>query len=324
MVLSLLIIILTLFMSAFFSGSETAVISCSRVRIRSMARAGSFRAGILEKWFESPEFFVSIVLVGTNLANVACTAEATALAVELFGNSGPLIAVIVMTPLILIFGEVIPKVVFLHYADNVSIHVAPFLRGFSYILFPLVKPISLMGGLFSRLAGESEESTGVISSREELLGLYMKGGEESDITRREQEIINKVFRFGVTRVKDLMLPMEKVVSFTYDTPVSEVIETANRYPYSRYPLVSPDRSRVVGVISLFDLLNVDSGEKLTSLMHRPFYAHEEELAERVLVRMKGEPLHFAIVVGEGGVQKGILTLENIIESIVGDIASEYE
>ncbi|MBD3178827.1 MAG: DUF21 domain-containing protein [Candidatus Latescibacteria bacterium] len=311
-------------MSAFFSGSETAVVSCSRVRVRSMARSGSFRASILEDWFGSPEFFFSIVLVGNNLANIACTAEATAVAVGLFGKSGPLVAVLVMTPLLLIFGEVIPKVVFLYYADNVSLQVAPFLKGFSYLLFPLVKPVSLLGGLFSRFSGRSEEAAGIITSREELLGLYMKGGDQSDIVRREQEIINKVFRFGVTRVNDLMLPMERVITFSYDTPLSQVIETAGRYPYSRYPLVSPDSGRVVGVISLFDLLNVDSGEKLTSLMHKPFYAREDELAERVLVRMKSEPLHFAIVVGEGGVQKGILTLENIIESIVGDIASEYE
>ncbi|MFO7915060.1 MAG: CNNM domain-containing protein [Candidatus Krumholzibacteriales bacterium] len=324
MVLSFLIIIIGLIMSGFFAGSETAVIACSRLRVKSEARSGSIRAGILEEWFNSPEFFFSIVLVGNSLANIACTAQATALAVRLFGNSGTLVAVIVMTPVILIFGEIIPKAVFLHYADNVSFNVAPVLKFFSYILFPLVKPVAMLGGLFSRISGQSEEAAGVISSREELLGLYMKGGEESDIARREQEIINKVFRFGVTRARDLMLPMHEVVSFSYDTPVSEVIETANRYPYSRYPLVSPESGRVVGVISLFDLLNVESGEKLTSLMHKPFYAGEDELAERVLVRIKSEPLHFAIVVGEEGVQKGILTLENIIESIVGDIASEYE
>ena len=324
MLLSLMIIIVTLIMSAFFAGSETAVISCSRLRVKSAARGGSLRARILEDWFNSPEFFFSIVLVGNNLVNIACTAEATALAVRLFGNSGPLVAIVVMTPVILIFGEIIPKAVFLHYSDKISFNVAPVLKFLSIILFPLVKPIAMLGGMFSRISGKSEEASGIITSREELLGLYMRGGEESDIARREQEIINKVFRFGVTRVRDLMLPMDDVITFSYDTQVSEVIETANRYPYSRYPLVSPESGRVVGVISLFDLLNVDSGEKLTSLMHRPFHAREDELAERVLVRMKGEALHFAIVVDEDGVQKGILTLENIIESIVGDIASEYE
>jgi CBS domain containing-hemolysin-like protein len=300
------------------------VIACSRLRVRSEARSGSVRAGILEGWFNAPEFFFSIVLVGTNLANIACTAEATAVAINLFGSSGPLISVAVMTPLLLVFGEVIPKAVFMHYADHLSMNTAPVLKAFSYILFPLVKPASILGELFARMAGRSGEASGVITSREELLNLYMTGGGESEIARKEHEIINKVFRFGVTRVRDLMLPMKQVVSIPYDTPVSAAIETANRYPYSRFPLVSPDSGRVAGVVSVFDLLNVDSGEKLTSLMHKPFYAREDELAERVLLRMKSEPLHFAIVIGRGGVQKGILTLENIIESIVGDIASEYE
>ncbi len=326
MISSVMIIVFAIIMSAFFSGSETAIVSCSRVRVRSRAEQGSFPARILENLMISPEFFFSIVLVGTNLAVIGCTAEATALAVSLFGTArGPLIATAVVTPSLLILGEVIPKAAFLYHSDRISILVAPVLKVVSYILWPLVKPSALLAGVLSRLAGGSQGEADFISTREELIYLY-RGDKKFDgmTARRELSIIDGVFKFGVVKASDLMLPMEEVITFPYNAPISKVIEAANKYPYSNYPLVSPESGMVVGVISLFDLLGVDSGEKLTSLMHKPFLAGEEELAERLLVRMKGEPLHLAIVVDRSGNPKGILTLENIIESIVGDIASEYE
>lgn len=326
MIVSVVIIVITVLMSAFFSGSETAIVSCSRVKVRSQAKAGSFGARVLENLLESPEFFFSIVLVGTNLAIIACTAEATSLAIKFFGNAkGPFIATAVMTPLLLIFGEVVPKSAFLYHSDRVSIFVAPILRAISYILWPLIKPMAFLAEALSRLTGKNEFEADFITTREELIYLYRGGREEEDIiAERELRIIDSVFRFGVVKASDLMLPISEVVTFPYNASISQVVDAANKYPFSNYPLVSPDSGMVVGVISLFDLLGMDSGEKLTSLMHKPFLAREDELAEHLIVRMKGEPLHLAIVVDPKGNPKGIVTLENIIENIVGDIASEYE
>ncbi len=324
MLFSVSVIIVTIIMSAFFSGSETAVVSCSRVKVRNKAKEGSFRARVLENFLASPQFFFSIVLVGTNLAVIICTAEATSVAIRLFGKNGPVIATIVMTPLLLVLGEVIPKVSFLYHSDRISLFVAPILKIFSYILWPLVVPASLLAEIPAKISGRSGEKANLILTREELIYLYSGTKDKGKITQREQKIINGVFHFGVVKAADLMLPISEVISFPYTTSISEVVEAANKYPYSRYPLVSPDSGNVIGIISLFDLLGVESGEKLTSLMHKPFYAAEDELAESLFVRMKNEALHFAIVVDKEGNSKGILTLENIIENIVGDIASEYE
>jgi Mg2+/Co2+ transporter CorB len=311
-------------MSAFFSGSETAVVSCSRVKLKSKAKEGSLSARLLENLLASPKFLFSVVLVGTNLAIVFCTAEATAIAVRLFGNNGVVIATIVMTPILLVFGEVIPKASFLYHSDRLSTFVAPILKAFSYILWPLVMPVALLAGIPAKIAGGSRETLDSISTREELIYLYSGNKGKGVVTQREQKIIDGVFHFGVVRAADLMLPIDEVISFPYTSPISEVVKAANKYPYSRYPLISPDSGKVVGIISLFDLLGVESGEKLTSLMQKPFYALEDEFAEALFVRMKNESLHFAIVVDKEGRPKGILTLENIIENIVGDIASEYE
>jgi len=321
---SVSIIVVTIFMSAFFSGSETAVVSCNRLKVRNKAREGSFRARILEDLLATPHFLLSIVLVGNNLAIIACTAEATALAIRLFGNKGPLVATIVITPVLLILGEVVPKASFLYHSDRTSIFVAPILKVFSYILWPFVKPAALLTAIPSKIAGKSGRKENFMSTREELIYLYSGIRDKGIIKEREKKIIDSVFHFGVVKAADLMLPVSEVISFPYTSSISEVIEAANKYPYSRYPLVSPKSGNVVGVISLFDLLGIESGEKLTSLMHKPFFAAEDELAEDLLVRMKSEPLHFAIVISDMGRFKGILTLENIIESIVGDIASEHE
>ena len=320
---SLGLILLTMLLSAFFSGSETAIVSCSKVKLHRRARHGSWRARLLEKLLSTPEHFFSIVLVGTNLAVISCTAIATGLAVRQFGDSGALVATVIMTPLLLIFGDVIPKSAFLYHADQVSIKVAPVLRVMSIIFLPLVLPATLFARIISRLTGAGEGKIDMLGSREDLIFLYRRGKVEGDLEKREKRMIDGVFSFGTRRARELMIPMENVVSFPVNASVDEVIEETNRHTYSRFPLVSPNDGSIVGIISLFDLLGLDGGERLATVMHKPLKVSEDESAERLLIRMKDEPLHFAVVTS-GEKAMGIITLENILESIVGDISNEYE
>ena len=320
---SLALILLTMLLAGFFAGSETAIVSCSKVRLHTRARQGSWRARLLEKLLRTPEYFFSIVLVGTNLAVISCTAIATGLAVRLAGDSGALVATVVMTPILLIFEEVIPKSAFLYHADQVSIKIAPVLRVMSIILLPLVLPATLLARMISRLTGAGEGKLDMLGAREDLIFLYRRGKVEGALEEREKRMIDGVFSFGARRVRELMIPMEGVVSFPVNASVDEVIEEANRHTYSRFPLVSPNDESIVGIISLFDLLGLDGGERLATVMHKPLMVSEDESAERLLIRMKDEPLHFAVVTS-GEKAKGIITLENILESIVGDISNEYE
>jgi putative hemolysin len=320
---SLILILLMMLLAAFFAGSETAIVSCSKVRLHSRAKHGSWRAKLLERLMRTPEYFFSIVLVGTNLSVIGCTAIATGLAVRLFGDSGGLVATGVMTPVLLIFGEVIPKSAFLYHADQVSIKIAPVLRVMSIILFPLVLPATFLAKTVSRLTGSREGKLDILGSREELIYLYRRGKIEGDIEAREQRMIDGVFTFGTRKARDLMIPMDCVIAFPVDASVDEVIEEANKHTYSRFPLVSPDDGSIVGIISLFDLLGLDGGERLATVMHKPLMVSEDESAQHLLIRMKDEPLHF-VVVTSGEKATGIITLENILESIVGDISNEYE
>jgi putative hemolysin len=318
------LVLVTLVFAAFFAGSETAIVSCSKVRLRHRAEQGSWRARVLERMLASSEYFFSVVLVGTNISVIVCTASATALAVSVFGSSGAVIATVVMTPLLLILGEVIPKSAFLYHADRVSLISAPLLRFMSFLLWPLVWPATLLARSLLRLSGARGSRYSLISSREELIYLYRRGKKEGATERRERLIIDRIFRFRTIHARDLMVPRERVVSFPVTASVGDVIDEANKHTFSRFPITSPDGERIVGVISLFDLLGLDGGEPLDSFMQEPFLAGEGDSAETLLLTMKGISIHLAVVVGAAGEFLGIVTLENVIESVVGDIANEYE
>lgn len=321
---ALLIIVATVLLTGFFAGSETAVVSCSKVRLKHKAERGIRRARILEKLLDNPELFFSVVLVGTNIAVIVCTAAATALSVNLFGERGVAAATIIMTPILLIAGEVVPKSAFLYHADRVSLLAAPLLRFFLYLLYPIVAPAMLFTRFLLFITGSREKRFNLLNSREELIYLYRRGKEEGATERRERLIIDRVFAFGKVSAKELMIPIEQVVGIPDSASIEQVVEEANKHTYSRYPVMSEEGGRVVGIVSMFDLLGLDGGEKLIDVMHEPLFAAEDEPAVKLLVRMKNEALHMAVIVGGQGETTGILTLENILENIVGDIENEYD
>jgi putative hemolysin len=317
------VIVATIILGAFFSGTETAVVAASRVRLKARARRGRWRARILEGMIEKPELFFSTVLVGTNLSIIICTAAATSLAVTFYGDSGATVATVVMTPLLLILCEVIPKSAFLYHADRISILMAPVLKFFYCILWLIIMPVTLFTRVLLRFTNSSEERFKLISTREELIYLYGMGREESTV-KRERLIMNRVLRFGNKIVGDLMVPLDEVVSFSSRATVEEAVDVANRHPFSRYPIATSVYDNVTGIVSLFGLLGLDGGEELSSVAHKPIYTSKEARAEELLVRLKDAALHMAVVVDRNNRALGIITLEDILEDLVGDISSEFE
>ncbi len=319
--IELVVILVTILLSAFFSGTETAVIAASKVRIKARAKRGGWRAGILEGMIEKPELFLSVVLVGNNISIIVCTAVATSLAVSLFGDSGVTLSTIIMTPVLLIAGEVIPKAAFLYHADRVSILTAPVLRFFYYLLWVIVIPVKYLSRVLLRLTHLSGERFNLISTREELIYLYGRG-REKDAVKREHLILNRVLRFGNKVVGDLMVPVSRVVSFSSSATVEEAVEVANRHTYSRYPIFSSPRN-ITGIVSLFDLLGLDGGEELSSVAHQPVYVSRDTPAEELLVKLKDAAMHMSVVVDRHNRALGIITLEDVLEDLMGDISSEF-
>jgi len=317
------VIFLTMILAAFFSGSETAVVSCSKVRIRHRSKAGSRAARIVEWFLEKPEKFFSTVLVGTNVSVIVCTASATALAVYFLGSSGPVVATAVMTVVILVFSEVIPKSLFLHYADRIALLAAPGLKFFYYLLWPVVFPSMILVRAVLRLTGSEGRGYSLLSSREEIIYLYT-AGKNIPVEQTESMIMDRILRFKKLNLRDIVIPFDRVVSFPVNMIVEDAIKEANKYSYYRFPVVSPDGEKVLGIISLFDLLGLDGAERLSRVMHPPLFARVDESVEKLLVRMKRESMHMAVIKDEEDRVIGIVTLENILESVVGNIYSEHE
>ncbi|MBN1886173.1 MAG: DUF21 domain-containing protein [Candidatus Krumholzibacteriota bacterium] len=317
------IVVVSLMAAGFFAGAESAVVSCNKVKLHHRAARGNRRARAVERLLSSSESFFSIVLVGTNIAVVVCTATATALTVRWFGESGAAVATAVMTPLILVFGEVIPKAAFIYQADRVSLLVGPLLRVFQFVLWPIAFPATLLVRALLRLTGAGDDRRDLLASREELVYLYSRGKRDGVVERRERMLIDRVFHFRRVLTGELLVPREKVISFAATATVGETIEDARRHTYSRFPILSPDH-RVVGVISLFDLLGLDGGERLGDVMHDPVFVDVDAPAERLLVQMKESAIHLAVVTGSDGNWLGIVTLEDVLEHIIGDIANEYD
>jgi len=276
---------------------------------------------MVERLLASPEQFFSIVLVGTNLAIIICTVTATALAIENFGQAGVLIATLVMTPLLLILGEVVPKAVYLYHADRIAMFVAPLLKIMFYILWPIVMPVTWLAKLLTRSSDEEERKLNIISTREELIFLYNRGRDDDSRKKLETGMIDRMFKFRVVRVRDLMVPMVDVVSFSAESSIDEIVAEVGNHSWSRFPIVSPEDGKVAGIISTFDLLGLDGGETLSSVMHKPFVSQQDEYAERLLIKLKEDPLHLAVVEDNDGRPLGIVTLEDVLENIVGDIAT---
>jgi len=317
------ILLFTLLSSAFFSGSESAIVACDKVKLHHRAARGSRRARAVEKLLESNEAFFSVVLVGTNISVVVCTAVATAIAVALVGDSGAVLATVIMTPVLLVIGEVIPKAAFIYQADRVSLFVGPILRACLVLLWPLAYPATLLAKLLMRVAGAGGKRRGLLDSREELVYLFSRGDRDGVVERRERLLVDRVFDFRRVVTGELLVPRERVVSFDATATVGEVIEEARRHTYSRFPILGADGD-VAGVISLFDLLGLDGGVSLGSVMHDPVFVEADAPAERLLVQMKESAIHLAVVTAPEGEWLGIVTLEDVLEHIIGDIANEYD
>ncbi len=316
-IVSIWVILGGIFLAAFAAGSETAVVSCSKVRLAALARGGSWRARSLENLLAKPERFFSVVLVATNVAVIFSTVAATDLSVHFFQERGAAVATAVMVPVLLIFGEVIPKSLFLYHADRVAVAVAPGLRLLEIVLWPLVAPASALVRALLGAGKMGSSKFNILSSREELIYMYSIGKRKAEMEEREHLIINRVFRFGEVKVRELLLPMDNVVHCSENESVNDVIARIEKYPYSRFPVVSSDGKKIVGVITIIDLLGLDGGEKVSSVMRKPLFALASDSAEKLLIQMKDEATHMAVVIGDRGQTLGIVTLEDILESIVG-------
>ncbi len=329
---SLMGILVLLVLSAFFSGSETALTAASRPRMHQLERNGLERAGQVNRLFAHRERMIGAILFGNNLVNILASALATSLLISMFGDAGVVYATAAMTFLVLIFGEVMPKSYAFQHADRIALAVAPLMRVIVTLLAPITHTIHIVIrgvlGLFGvRLASGDE----MAAAEEALRGaIELHRGADPEI-RHERDMLRSIMDLSEVDVGEVMHHRQDIFMIDADLPAGEIVDRVLESPYTRIPLYRGEMDNIIGVLHAKELLRSVHGHpahpgelSIDDISSRPWFIPESTSLLDQLHAFRSRREHFALVVDEYGSLLGVVTLEDILEEIVGEISDEHD
>ncbi len=306
------------------SGCETAFFAADRLRLRHLAATGSARASHALELSSNPEHFLSTLLVSYNLAEVGCTAVCTALATRWFGDSATTVVTLVLVPVWLVFNQIIPKGLFLYYATPAAVVFAEGVRVVSSLLYPIVKPLTLLTDALTRFL-PADPSTRLLNvSTEELLFHIGDSRSAGLIAPETTALIDRAIELKQLAVRDVVKPIDQVVMLDVDAPVGSYADVIAREGFSRYPVYRGDRSNVIGLLSVHEYVTSTDREALRANLRPPYVVAQSAALSDVLVQMREGGRHMAIVREGTGEVVGITTLDDILRRLVGAIADEFD
>jgi CBS domain containing-hemolysin-like protein len=324
-VLYTLTFLLFLASEAFFSGSEIALIAANPQRLRKSSKVSPARIRMTLDLLKNRERILATTLCGTNLSVVTNSILITSFLLSQLDDRGELFAVMLLTPLLLIFGEIIPKTLFQQHADSIALKVAYPIWLASYVFYPLVYFITKVTQYLFRLFGAKGSHGIPFVTREELRLIFKMSRKGSDLTPEEVTMIDRLFDFAHKTVKEAMVPLVEVVAVEDTATVKEVLELIDVKGHSRFPVYHERIDNIIGVINSFDLLDSSLSQgSLTSFIRTVPYVPEVKPVDDLLIEMQKQRKHLSIVVDEYGGSVGIITIEDILEEIVGEIEDEYD
>ena len=313
-------------LSGFFSGLEVALVGTSSSKVAQLLRDKKKGSRALHRLKSNPGWMMASVNLGNNLVNVGASALATSVAIRMFGNDGLGIAVGVMTFLILVFGEITPKTYCNANATKISLRFAPVLLAFSYALYPVVKMFEYITRGVVRLTGSSYVPPPI--TEEEIRGVIDQGLAEKALEREETELVHGALRFDDKAVRSVMVPRTRMFTMHAKTILFEALHAINQSGHSRIPVHGGTRDEIVGFVHIRDALKaIEDGRRavtLEQIAREPVFTSPEKPINAMLREMQGRKTHMAIVVDEHGGVEGLVTLEDLLEEIVGDIEDESD
>jgi putative hemolysin len=322
-----LLIVSFLLLKGFFSGSEIAMVNSDKVKLRHMAKTGDRGAGMVLKLFRSPDVILGTTLVGTNLATVTISTLGALIFIENFGAAGDMISVIVLTPVLLILGEVVPKSIFQQKADTIASRVILALRFFSYLFYPVIFIFSRVARFITRIVGGGTVPQNMFITREELRVMLEMPESASNPTATVRKRIRRIIRFADTTVGEAMIPLADVVGLNEARPMKEAVRLVMKYGFNRLPLYRGNMTNIKGVLTLssWDLMQPDILEEPTSdYVSSVLYLSPRQTIDEALPKLQAREDHMAVVVDEFGSAVGILTMEDVFEEVVGEIDVGYD
>lgn len=324
----LLIILVT--MSAFFSASETALTAFNRSKLKAIAEKNQRKADLLKGWLKKPNEILTALLIGNNIVNILASSIATMVAISILGNNSRAIAISTgaMTILLLIFGEITPKVVAKAYSTHISNAVIKLVYMLSKLFLPISKILVVVSKLIARMFGVKIDEIAFLITEEEIKSVVSVGEEEGVIEEEEKKMIHSIFEFTDTTVKEIMIPRTTVFAVEASKTLEEIWDVITGNGYSRIPVYEEGIDNIIGVFYIKDIFNVIRDGKLNmqvkSFIREAYFVPETKALVEMLEEFKKKHIHMAIVLDEYGGTSGIITIEDLIEEIVGDINDEFD
>lgn len=322
----LIAIIILLCLSAFFSSSETALTTVNQIRMRTLADNGDKRAARVLHVTGNPGKMLSAILIGNNIVNLSASSISTSLAIHLFGNTGAGIATGILTFLILIFGEVTPKTMATIKADSMSLTVAAPIGLLMKILTPVIFIINKLSlGLMFLLHVNIKDAQKKMTE-EELRTIVDVSQENGVIEHEERDMIHNLFDFGDAEAKEIMVPRIDMTFVQADATYQEVLDIFRQDMFTRLPVYEDSTDNVIGIINMKDFLlqNDTPVFSVRNLLREPYFTYEHKNTADLFLEMRKSSISLAIVLDEYGVTAGLITLEDLLEEIVGEIRDEYD
>jgi len=325
--LYVVLFIVCLLLSAFFSSSETAFISLQKVRVQHLINNKVRGARLVSRMIEQPEKLLSTILLGNNFVNTAAAALATALAIKLWPNEGILIATIAVTVILLIFCETTPKTIATRHAEGLALFYARPIEALSWLLTPFVVVLSWIATGFSKMLGGAPVSRS-LASEDEIRTMISMGHKEGTVEEEEAEMLHKVFEFGNRPVREVMVPRTEVIWITKGTKLADFLNLYAQNPLSRFPVYEDNIDNVVGILAVKDILMAQAkgafnGENTIDDLIRPaYFTPETKRVSELFAEMRDKNFRITVVVDEFGGTAGIVSLSGLMEEIVGPVGDE--
>ena len=318
-------IILLILLSAFFSSAETALTTVNKIKTKSLADSGDKRAQTLLIVTSDPGKMLGAILIGNNLVNITASSLTTSLMMSLFGSVGISIGTGLLTLLILIFGEISPKTLATVHADKLALSYAGIILLIMRILTPVIFLTNQLSGLVLKLLKVDPNDHRDVMTENELRTYVDVSHEDGVIEQEEKQMIYNVFDFGDTQAKDIMVPRVDMASVEVNASYQEVLNLFKTEKFTRLPVYEDSVDNVIGVLNIKDLL-FHTGEvfSIRSLMREPYFTYEYKKTSELMEEMRQASINFTIVLDEYGATAGLITLEDLLEEIVGEIRDEYD
>ncbi len=323
----LFVILFFLALKGFFSGSEIAIVNSDKLKLRHKAKQGDKRAALLLKMFRTPDVILGTTLVGTNLATVTISTLGALICIHLFGESGDLISVLLLTPFLLIFGEIVPKSIFQQKADSIVGTIIYGLRFFSYLFYPVIFVFSRVARFATRLVGGKSSRQNMFITREELRVLLDITEPPAGANAMDRKSIRRIIRFGDTTVGQAMIPLADVIGISETRKIGNAVRLVHKHGYNRLPVYRGNITNVKGVLTLttWNLMDADTEKKpMSDFIRPPLFLSPQQTIDQTLPLLQVRPDHMGIAVDEFGSAIGILTMEDVFEEVVGDIDVGYD